>query len=220
MNEFLKGVLIFIVMLSAVSSAAQNHFGNALIPDMVADASILIPHLQWNYQPREDYYSLSERPGWLRLKAFCPLERCNLMKAGNTLTQRVVRGKGESVVKIDISGMAEGQIAGLCHFSKEYAALGVRQKGDRRRLEFISDDKAPIPGPSLTGDVVWIKSEWDSEGRSRFSYSSDGVCFIPAGPDYQLSWGNYRGDRTGVFCFNDDSDSGFVDIDFFENFNF
>ena len=191
---------------------------NRIISSEYFDSTRLIPHVQWNYQPREDYYSLSERPGWLRLKAFRPLERCNLMKAGNTLTQRIVRGKGSSLVKMDISGMADGQIAGLCHFSQKYAGLGVRQDKGDRHLEFISDDKTPIPGPSLTADMVWIKSEWDNDGSSRFSYSIDGVNFIPMNPTYQLSWGNYRGDRVGVFSFNDESDNGFVDIDFFENF--
>lgn len=93
----------------------------------------------------------------------------------------------------------------------------MRQDKGNRHLEFISDDKTPIPGPSLTADMVWIKSEWDNDGSSRFSYSIDGVNFIPMNPTYQLSWGNYRGDRVGVFSFNDESDSGFVDIDSFEN---
>lgn len=46
---------------------------------------------QWNYQPRAEKFSLTERPGWLRLKAFAPLEGNQLLKAGNTLTQRTFR---------------------------------------------------------------------------------------------------------------------------------
>jgi len=29
-----------------------------------------------------------------------------------------------------------------------------------------------------------------------------------------LSWGFYRGDRIGVFCFNDIAESGWVDVDY------
>lgn len=192
------------------------HSDNRIIASEYFDSPKLIPHVQWNYQPREEYYSLSERPGWLRLKAFRPIERGNLLKAGNTLTQRIMRREGSSLIKMDISGMADGQIAGLCHFSKKYAGLGVRQDEKGRHLEYVSDNETNIAGPSVTNDEIWIKSEWDREGKSQFSYSLDGINFVKVGPVYQLSWGNYRGDRSGIFCFNDNSDNGFVDIDFFE----
>ena len=46
-------------------------------------------------------------------------------------------------------------------------------------------------------------------------YSLDGDNFIPFGHPYQLSWGNYRGDRIGVYCYNNNVESGYVDIDYF-----
>ncbi len=51
----------------------------------------LPPQWEWNYQPRAEKWSLKERPGWLRLHAFKPLQPDNLLKAGNTLTQRCLR---------------------------------------------------------------------------------------------------------------------------------
>ena len=50
------------------------------------DDERLAPQWQWNYQPRKEYFSLTERPGWLRLKAYRPLETDKLLKAGNILT--------------------------------------------------------------------------------------------------------------------------------------
>ena len=82
---------------------------------------------EWNYQPRADKWSLAERPGFLRLHAFKPLQRDNLKKAGNTLTQRVFRTSTNIVtLALDLSGMADGQVAGLCHYSKDYSTIGVR----------------------------------------------------------------------------------------------
>lgn len=70
-------------------------------------------------------WSLTERPGNLRLKAFRPLVTDNLLKAGNTLTQRCFRtNKNEVIVKMNIEGMVDGQKAGLCHYSKSYAMVG------------------------------------------------------------------------------------------------
>ena len=49
---------------------------------------------------------------------------------------------------------------------------------------------------------------------ARFLYSTDGKTFVPVGKDYQMVWGNYRGDRIGIYCFNDLSEGGYVDIDY------
>ena len=95
------------------------------------DEDCLAPQWQWNYQPRKDYFSLTERPGWLRLKAYRPLETNNLLKAGNTLTQRTFRKQNNDVtIKMDISNMQDGQKNGLCHFSSQHSAIGVVKEGD------------------------------------------------------------------------------------------
>ena len=175
------------------------------------------PHFQWNYQPREDFYSLTERKGWLRLKAFRPVETGNIMKAGNTLAYRVIQFAGSAEIKLDISAMANGQIAGICHFSQDNSYLGVRMIDGKKYIEFKTADTNPIYGMEITKMQIWFKSEWDSNGVSRYSYSLDGKKYILFGADYQLKWGAYRGDRVGVFSFNDISDSGYVDVDFFKN---
>lgn len=175
------------------------------------------PHFQWNYQPREDFYSLTERKGWLRLKAFRPVETGNIMKAGNTLAYRVIQFAGSAEIKLDISAMADGQIAGICHFSQDNSYLGVRMIDGKKYIEFKTADTNPIYGMEITKKQIWFKSEWDSNGVSRYSYSLDGKKYILFGADYQLKWGAYRGDRVGVFSFNDLSDSGYVDVDFFKN---
>lgn len=172
------------------------------------------PQWQWNYQPREGYFSLSERPGWLRLKAFRPLQEGNLLKAGNTLTQRSFRQESSTVVvRLDLSSMADGMRCGLGHFSKQYSSLGVVQRDGRRYIEFGSNGSYSV-GPALDGEILYIKSDWGLDGLSHYYYSSDGESFLPFGEDYQLSWGNYRGDRIAIFCFNDLAECGSVDIDY------
>ncbi len=59
----------------------------------------ILPHQwEWNYQPHTDKWSLTERKGWLRLHAFKPIEQNNLLKAGNTLTQRTLRTGTNEVI--------------------------------------------------------------------------------------------------------------------------
>ena len=179
------------------------------------DEARLAPQWQWNYQPRKDFFSLSERLGWLRLKAYRPLEANNLMKAGNTLTQRTFRKEtNEVIIRLDISEMVDGQKNGLCHFSSEHSAIGIVKEKGVCYLEYRKNGKITKGNP-MHSRYVWFSSQWGLDGKSRYYYSVDGDNFIPFGEDYQLVWGNYRGDRIGIYCFNDESDGGAVDVDYF-----
>lgn len=171
---------------------------------------------QWNYQPRNDMFSLTERKGWLRLKAFKPLKANQLKYAGNTLTQRCFRTKAnEVVIKMDVTNMTDGQKSGLCHFSSTHAAIGVVSEGGQRYVEYRKDGRI-LRGERLSAGVVWLRTVWGLDGISTFSYSPDGKRFIHFGEPYQMAWGQYRGDRIGIYCFNDNEEAGYVDVDYLE----
>lgn len=175
----------------------------------------LAPQWQWNYQPRKDMFSLSARKGWLRLHAFRPLKNDTLLSAGNTLTQRSFRiPQNEVTIKMDITHMANGQKNGLCHFSSQSAALGVAKESDSCFIEFRKNDRIQ-KGHRFSSATIWLRSVWGLNGLSQFYYSLDGNDFVPFGEPYQLVWGNYRGDRLGIYCFNNTGENGSVDIDYF-----
>jgi beta-xylosidase len=179
------------------------------------DESSLPSQWEWNYQPRAEKWSLTERPGWLRLHAFKPLERDKLMKAGNTLTQRSFRTSfNEVVIKLDLGGMMDGQKVGLCHFARAHSVLGVSQEGATRTLEYDNNGKI-TSGPEITKTDLWLKSTWGLDGKSQYSYSLDGQIFTDFGDPYHLTWGFYRGDRIGIYSYNNKTDNGYVDVDFF-----
>ena len=192
--------------------------GSALVTLQSSDefnASHLAPQWEWNYQPRANKWSLTERPGWLRLRAFRPLQPDALLKVGNTLTQRTLRTRTNVVVlKLDLSGMADGQKAGLCHFSGSHSALGLRQTGLVRALEFSINDRITL-GPEIAGTTLWLRSTWGLDGRSQYAYSLDGLAFTDFGEAYPLAWGHYRGDRIGIYTFNNQADAGYLDVDWF-----
>ncbi len=110
--------------------------------------------------------------------------------------------------------MADGQRSGLCHFSSHSAAIGFVNEGGENYLEFRHDDEC-LRGPAVQEQYVWLRSEWGLDGVSGFSYSLDGEEFMPFGEEYKLRWGYYRGDRLGIYCFNDKAEDGYVDVDFF-----
>ncbi len=177
------------------------------------ESGVLGPQWQWNYQPRDDMWSLKVRPGWLRLRAYRPLENDKLLKAGNTLTQRSFRSAANEVtIRMDISQMADGQHAGLTHFAERSGCLGVMNIGGTTYLETRRNDQSEKLD-IIQNSVIWLRSVWGLDGVSRFSYSLDGHQFKTVSA-YPLSWGFYRGDRIGIYCYNNLSDNGMVDIDF------
>lgn len=178
---------------------------------------------EWNYQPRAGSWSLTQRPGWLRLYAFTPLRTNDITGAGDTLTQRCFRTPYNQVItKLDLSGMQSGQVAGFCHFTDSSpASLAVVQSGTTRSLELLTGTAVTTAGPVLTGSNLWLGSTWGLTGVSQFSYSIDGVNYTNFGPAYQLLWSQYRGDRLALFSYNNLStassgtNGGWLDVDYF-----
>ncbi|MFJ9906342.1 RICIN domain-containing protein [Streptomyces sp. NPDC101152] len=180
--------------------------------DLFTDTS-LKPQWEWYYQPRADHWSLTQRPGCLRLKAFAPLAADNLTKVGNTITQRVLRTAGGATVtvRLEPASLADGQHAGLCHYAATYAGLGVRRSGTTTMIT-QNVNGTLTSGPSITQNAVWLRTTWDVNGISQFSYSLDGNTFTAFGGTYQLTWGGYRGDRIGLYTYNP-NDTGYIDVD-------
>jgi beta-xylosidase len=182
----------------------------------------LAPVWEWNYQPRADRWSLAERPGYLRLHAFPGLDGGNLLKVGNVLTQRVVRTAGPSfIARLELAGMADGQHAGLVHFTAQpraanpaasTASAGIVMADGKRYLE-VSRDGAYTRLRPWAQDAIWLRSTWGLDGKSTLAVSADGKQFEPVLPGFPLTWGAYRGGRVGVFTFNPAGERGYVDVD-------
>jgi beta-xylosidase len=176
---------------------------------------------EWNYQPRAGKWSLAERKGFLRLYAFEPIRSNNqrniILRAGNTITQRSMRTSSNIVtVKIDISLMADGQFAGLTHFSTTSNSLfGIKQENGIRSLVYSCNGKDTAL-VTVMGNGIWLRSTWDANGISRYAFSTDGRSYQTLESTYQLTWGSYRGDRIGIFNFNTKEDKGYVDVDWFQ----
>jgi len=170
---------------------------------------------QWNHNPRDDHWSLSERAGRLRLKAGVPVSDGGFWNAANTISQRIMgKGKGVATAKVDISGMKPGQQAGFCHHSGQYVLLGIRVEDDgTKRLTFNNNDKQ-TEGPTVSAETIYYRTYIDGD-KARFAYSFNGWKWRRFGDEFQLKFGRWRGDRIGFYCWNDKADAGHIDIDWF-----
>ncbi|WP_200948889.1 MULTISPECIES: glycoside hydrolase 43 family protein [unclassified Massilia] len=186
------------------------------------DAATLAPVWEWNYQPRKDKWSLAARPGHLRLHAFPGLDGANLLKVGNVLTQRVARTGSQSfAARIGLAGMADGQHAGLVHFTAQpraanpaesTASAGIVMVAGERYLE-VSRDGSYTRLQPWKHDAIWLRSTWGLDGKTTLAVSADGASYETVLPGLSLTWGAYRGSRVGVFTFNPAGEHGYVDVD-------
>ena len=71
-------------------------------------------------------------------------------------------------------------------------------------------------GARISQAALWLRSTWDFDGKTNLSYSLAGVTFGDFGEPYQLTWASYRGDRIGIFTFNDLGETGYLDVDDFQ----
>jgi len=182
-------------------------------------AAKLGPQWEWNHNPRDDRWSLTERPGWLRLKAGQPVNTGGFWNAANTISQRHMgTGRGTATARLDLAGVKPGQQAGLCHHSGKFQMIGVRVAADGKRILIFNNNGKEQSGPELTGNELWLRSEMNAD-QTQFAYSLDGAKWENFGAEFKTTFGHWRGDRIGFYCWNDTTDdvkqSGQLDVDWF-----
>lgn len=156
---------------------------------------------QWNHNPDNTRWSLTERPGYMRLKASMAVD---LKSARNTLTQRVQGPSSEGSVELDVTGLRDGCTAGLGIFEFPYAYVGVYCEGDVRRLVMCNDGKIIETAPGTVGDKVWLRTRvTDKDFTARFYYSLDGSHYMPLGNVLNMGLGlPWTANRFALFHFS------------------
>lgn len=189
---------------------------------------------QWNHNPVASAWSLTERPGFLRLKTSRVVS--NLFEAPNTISQRMVGPESEAVVKLDVSGMLPGDRAGFAAFNGDSGLLYV-DCTDKGKSIVMSESSVALEEPGhkvasvsdkevarvpLENDIVYLKIDTDfNTGRdiAKFYWSLDGNDWHQIGGDFKMIF-DYRrffmGTRFAIFNYATERLGGHVDIDGFE----
>jgi beta-xylosidase len=185
----------------------------------------------WNHNPRNKRWSLTDRPGWLRLTASKPAPvgrnidgrtagpKAPFWRASNTLSQRHLGlGKGLIEAHLDLTGMRPGQQAGICHHSGQFVLFGVSVDDQGATTLGLNINGDKTGGYPVGEDVIFLLSEIDGP-KATFAFSFDGQHWRDFGGTATLQFGNWRGTRPGLYSFNTKTDdpgkAGFVDVDYF-----
>lgn len=166
----------------------------------------------WNHNPHDDNWSLTERPGFFRIHAE---QAEDIWKAPNMPTQKLMGNEGEATVTLDTTGMADGQRAGLCHFSDRYAWIGIIKAGDVCRV-CVDNNGEITEGPVVSSPRITLKTIILPTGEATLSYSLDGEEFTQLGGAVPLTFGFWKGSVLGLFSFNTRAAEGIADFDDFQ----
>lgn len=88
---------------------------------------------QWNHNPIDSAWSLTARKGYLRLKTSRIVN--NLFSAPNTISQRMEGPKCSGTVAIDLSGMKDGDRAGIAAFNGKSGLITICK--DKKAMKLI-----------------------------------------------------------------------------------
>ena len=196
-------------------------------------------HWQWNHNPIDEAWSLTERPGYLRLKT-CRVVP-TLYLAPNTLTQRMEGPQCSGAVCLDLSKMKDGDRAGLAAFNSDTGALTIKKQGKKLTLEMSeqtcqltdrdkvveSFDEKVIESVDLSSPKIWLRIDADFRPQTErkgfmpgtdlatFYYSLDGEQWTKIGSDYRLGfdWRRFfMGTKFGIFCYATKKKGGYIDV--------
>ena len=171
--------------------------------------------LQWqfNHNPVNSAWSLSEKPGRLTLHA---LQAESFRKAKNSLTQKLMGYTGEVTVKMELASLSEGQRCGLAVICQRDQLIGIRKVDGKTELfrEEAGKEAETLP---FSGRKVWFRLSYDVKADDFvLSYSSDKKEFTPVGASFQPRFSSWKGARPALFCYNTEADEGTVCFDDFE----
>ena len=196
-------------------------------------------HWQWNHNPVDGAWSLSERPGFLRLKTNRVVE--NLYLAPNTLTQRMEGPTCSGAIVMDLAKMRDGDCAGLAAFNGDSGVLTIKKEGKKLTLTMseqtvaLSEREKAVTGleekaiesVAIKQQKIWLRINGDFRpdgtgrggyDRATFFYSLDGENWTKIGNDYTMRF-DYRrlfmGSKFAIFCYATKKAGGYVDVDSF-----
>ncbi|HOC00836.1 MAG TPA: glycoside hydrolase 43 family protein [Verrucomicrobiota bacterium] len=189
--------------------------------DRAAGAPALPLVWQWNHNPDNTLWSVSQRPGFLRLTT--GRTDAHLLAARNTLTQRTIGPVCSGMTSVDARNIKDGDYAGLALLQRRYGFVGVTSEAGATCVVMVSaQSNAPveIERVAVPSQTVFLKADCDFQNRTdtaRFCYSLDGTSWTAIGNELKMSYTipHFMGYRFGLFCYATKTPGGFADFDFF-----
>jgi beta-xylosidase len=176
---------------------------------------------QWNHNPDNQLWSLTQRKGFLRLTT----GRVDsfFVASRNTLTQRTFGPGCSGSASVDISKMKEGDFTGLALLQRKFGLVGIKYENGNMYVVMVnaqSGQPVETQRVPLTQKTVYLKAECDFRNladTARFFYSLDSKSWKPIGTRLKMEYSmpHFMGYRFGLFNYATKETGGYADFDWF-----
>jgi beta-xylosidase len=176
---------------------------------------------QWNHNPVKEGWSLTERPGFLRLRTVRRDE--NVLEARNMLTQRTFGPESSATVLLDAGGLLDGDCAGIIALQKHYGWVGVERAGEALHLvveQQVDAEPTRVASTPLSPGTttVFLRIACDFRDRAdtaTFHYSLDNNDWKEVGQTLRMRYTlpHFMGYRFGLFLYGKRQVGGHADFD-------
>lgn len=193
---------------------------------------------QWNHNPDNDHWEILQNPGRLRITTG-RVDK-NVQHARNTLTQRTFGPTSSATTCVDVSGMKDGDVAGLIALQNRYGYVGVKMVDGKKSIVMVRSElgievgegKQSIVSMNRLSDLVkevesvplmqeqaYLKIDCDFRAdKASFYYSLDGEEWTKIGDSLQMVYTftkHFMGYRFGLFNQATETAGGYVDFHFY-----
>jgi beta-xylosidase len=178
---------------------------------------------QWEANPSSRWWSLTARPGYLRLvpqSLPAGATPANLWTAPHLLLQKLPAESFVATAAVGLSRAASGDAIALVAMGLDYALVRLRRTDSGFVVESIICRGASETGvESVVGSVpgasqVQLRLAVAAGASAQFSYSLDGATFAPLGERITLREGRWMGAKIGLVATRDSGpSSAAADID-------
>ena len=141
----------------------------------------------------------------------------NFKLARNTLTQKTVGYCGKATVKMmwRDKDMVDGQHCGLACMGRQNWTMGVVLE-DGCRYVYLAKENEILQKTPIKGSVIYLRMEADAENNKyQLLYSTNMKDFMALGESFPMQFGNWKGVRIGLYCYNVKGRAGRVAFDNF-----
>ena len=176
---------------------------------------------QWNHNPDDNYWSVTDRPGFLRITNG-RIDK-NFVNTQNTLTQRTFGPECSGIIAMDVSHMQDGDVSGLGALQQYYGFVGVKMSGTSKSVVMMNARTSAtreVESIPLDQDTIFLKIACDYKNkrdRAYFYYSLDSAEWKAIGNTLQMSYelSHFMGYRFALFNYATIATGGYVDFDYF-----
>ena len=171
---------------------------------------------QWNHNPVDDAWSLTENPGSLTLHA---IQAADFLQARNSLTQKMFGYTGEMTVKLNLAGMEDGMRCGLAMMGGDQFLVGVRRDEGVTEIyqqNMVDDEFTVNEAVGLGNENVWLRFTYDIKAEAyEMSWSVDAETFNAIGTGVKPCYGYWKGARPALYCYSENDKGGYAMFDYF-----